>query len=190
LKILLIDNYDSFTYNLLHYLEECNDDEVVVWRNDEIDFNAIGQFNAVVISPGPGKPKEAGQLMKFIASLDVKVPVLAVCLGMQAYALHSDGSIYNLEYILHGRSVQCEVNTGSPLFQGLPETIEVGLYHSWAVDSVGKEWRIIAKSSKGVLMGIQHKERPIYAVQFHPESVLTPYGRKMVQNFLKYCCTF
>lgn len=189
MKILLIDNYDSFTYNILHYLEANQLVEVDVWRNDAIDFNKIHEFHAVVISPGPGQPGEAGQLMKFIASLDAAMPVLAVCLGMQAYALHTDGSIYNLDRIHHGRSIQCTIDTASPLFRGLPLTIEVGLYHSWAVDHVDRAWKVIATSSEDVLMGIQHEEKPIYAVQFHPESVLTPHGKRMIDNFLEVCST-
>ncbi|MGM0478901.1 MAG: anthranilate synthase component II [Bacteroidota bacterium] len=189
MKILLIDNYDSFTYNLLHYLEAKGHVEVEVWRNDAIDFTTVHQFHAVVISPGPGQPREAGQLMDFIAELDVAMPVLAVCLGMQAYALQTGGSIYNLERIHHGQSVQCVIDTASALFRGLPGKIEVGLYHSWAVDHVDKAWKVIATSSEDVLMGIQHEEKPIYAVQFHPESVLTPHGQRMIDNFLEVCRT-
>lgn len=185
MKILIIDNYDSFTYNLVHYIEGMTNEECVVMRNDQIDIDALPTFDRIVISPGPGLPNEAGGLLEAIANIPKETPVLAVCLGMQAYALFSGNEIYNLNSIHHGVQVRSSFDQSSLLFEGVESPSLVGLYHSWAVrDQLPPDWKPIAFSEEGVLMGMEHRQYPIYCVQFHPESILTPQGKKMVRNFL------
>lgn len=187
MKILIIDNYDSFTYNLVHYIEGIVDDQITVVRNDEIDAVRISDFDRIVISPGPGLPSESGNLLKAIESIPQSTPVLAVCLGMQAYAVSSRNKLFNQEKIHHGVQVGCHLETTSPLFTGIEKEVVVGLYHSWAVvDELSEEWQITARSVEGVIMAMEHRSKPIFCVQFHPESVLTPQGKKMVENFLNY----
>lgn len=186
MKILIIDNYDSFTFNLAHYIEGIIEDEVEVVRNDAINLNELSRFDKVVISPGPGLPGESGMLMRAIGRIPESTPVLAICLGMQAYAEQDGIELYNLENTCHGISVSSSLDTSCVIFEGLPETTEVGLYHSWAVkNELNDKWRITATSSEGVLMGMSHVSKPIHCVQFHPESVLTPEGKKIVRNFIK-----
>lgn len=185
MKILIIDNYDSFTYNLAHYIEGIIDDQVTVMRNDHIDFEILPQFERIVISPGPGLPEQSGDLMRALELIPDSTTVLAVCLGMQAYALTTGGAIYNLDCIHHGVQVRCDFDNTAKLFQGVEEKGIVGLYHSWAVESpLPKEWRVTARSEEGVIMAMEHLIKPVHCVQFHPESVLTPDGRRMVANFI------
>lgn len=187
MKILIIDNYDSFTFNLAHYLESFIDESVTVIRNDQLDLELLGHYDRIVISPGPGLPDEAGYLMEAIQQIPVNTPVLAVCLGMQAYALHSGGDIFNLEKIHHGVQVDCSFDQSSILFRNLKKQNQVGLYHSWAVvDNLTEDWKVTARSLEGVIMAMEHVAKPIFCVQFHPESVLTPQGKLMVKNFLDF----
>jgi anthranilate synthase component 2 len=184
-KILIIDNYDSFTYNLAHYVEAIIGARVDVFRNDVLDFNQLSSYDKIIISPGPGLPSEAGDLMPALKFIPENTPVLAVCLGMQAYAEKSGLALYNLAQTRHGIQVICELDVSSMLYQGLPSQIEVGLYHSWAVESNNlEEWNVTGKSEDGVIMSMDHRIKPIYCVQFHPESVLTPQGKKIIANFL------
>jgi anthranilate synthase/aminodeoxychorismate synthase-like glutamine amidotransferase len=184
-RILLIDNYDSFTYNLVHYLVgEGADVEVV--RNDELRAVQLNSFDKVVISPGPGLPEESGQLLEFLDKITGRAPILGVCLGMQALAIHAGGMLYNLEQVRHGVSVKCDFDPNSPLFKGLENPFFVGLYHSWAVkEPLLSGYNVIARSEEGVIMAMQHESLPVFAVQFHPESVLTPHGKRLISNFLK-----
>jgi anthranilate synthase component 2 len=183
-KILLLDNYDSFTYNLFHYLEAIGC-EVEVRKNTEKEEILNAQFDALVLSPGPGLPKEAGCLMEVIATFFDKKPILGVCLGMQALALHTDDFLYNLKQVKHGIAEKVSPIVPSSLTAGLPKSFSVGLYHSWAVqlkqDSV---WKPILISESDVLMAIEHSNKPIYGVQFHPESILTEYGKDLLENFV------
>ncbi len=185
MKILIIDNYDSFTFNLAHYIEGIIGENVEVVRNDQLKLDELPLYDKVVISPGPGLPKESGLLMEALINIPVETPVLAICLGMQAYAELAGISLYNLDSTCHGITVECELDTSSVLFKDLSDVTEVGLYHSWAVkNELTNDWKVTAISSKGVLMGMAHVQKPIYCVQFHPESVLTPQGKKMVNNFI------
>lgn len=187
MKILIIDNYDSFTYNLVHYIEGVIDDSVTVVRNDQIDLSQLSHVDRIVISPGPGLPHESGSLLKAIEAIPHSTPVLAVCLGMQAYAVSSGAELFNQEKIHHGVQVKCKLDVSSTLFKGIDEEVVVGLYHSWAVvDNLSHEWRITARSEEGVIMAMEHRSKPLFCVQFHPESVLTPQGKVMIENFIYY----
>jgi anthranilate synthase component 2 len=184
-RILLVDNYDSFTYNLVHYME-AEGASVEVVRNDEVSQVDSADFDRVVLSPGPGLPLESGELMSVIQEVVGKQPILGVCLGMQALAIHFGGELYNLSNVRHGISVRCSLDTTSRLFEGLPQETEVGLYHSWAVkEPLPKDFKLTARNSDDVAMAMEHHTLPIFGVQFHPESVLTPLGRAMISNFLR-----
>jgi len=187
-KILLIDNYDSFTYNLYHYLEEISEEGVMVMRNDEIDFEKIDKYQKVVISPGPGLPKQAGDLMKFLKLFSNSKEILGVCLGQQAIAEHYGMTLSNLGEVVHGQSRLVEIVEGvDSMFNGLPTRFKVGRYHSWVIDpsSISADFHITAIDEQGNIMGIKHKTRSIEAVQFHPESILTEFGKEMIRNWLK-----
>jgi anthranilate synthase component II len=186
MKILLLDNYDSFTYNLLHYLEKIEEVKVSVILNDEIELSTIENFDAIVLSPGPGLPNEAGKLLKVIEkAIECDKPILGVCLGMQALASHFAVELYNQENVKHGVSEVCKISEHSSVFKDIPSTIHVGLYHSWAVNNeLNSELIPLAFSENNVLMAMQHKSKRIYGFQFHPESILTEYGNKMIENFV------
>lgn len=186
MKILLLDNYDSFTYNLLHYLEKIEGVEVSVILNDAIDLSTIESFDALVLSPGPGLPNQAGKLLAVIEkAIELEKPIFGVCLGMQALATHFGVELYNQENVKHGVSELCEISEHSSIFKDIPSSIPVGLYHSWAVKSeLNSELIPLAFSEKNVLMALQHRSKRIYAVQFHPESILTDFGNKMIENFV------
>lgn len=180
-QVLLLDNYDSFTYNLVHYFEDCGA-EVRVMRNDESSIQ-LSNFDALVVSPGPGLPEDAGNLMGLLRDAEGRIPVLGICLGMQAMALHLGGKMYNQEVVMHG--VQQEVSfLKSDLFLSVPSEAPVGLYHSWAVEETG-DFTINARSENGVVMGIERADLEWYGLQFHPESVMTPNGKQIIANFLK-----
>lgn len=188
MKILLIDNYDSFTYNLVHYLEAF-DCEVTVWRNDQINMKHVDQFDKVVISPGPGLPVESNQLNDFLEEYFDKKPILGVCLGFQAIVEHLGGQLYNQNEVKHGISENCKFQTESKLFKRLPETFKIGLYHSWAaeVDRFPATLKVTATSEKETIMAFEHYELPVCGVQFHPESIMTEHGKDIVNNFI---CNF
>ena len=187
MKVLLVDNYDSFTYNLVHYLEQLGI-TVVVLRNDNPDLLSLdlSSFNGLVLSPGPGLPSESGQLMAFITIAYGALPILGVCLGMQALAEHSGAVLYNREGVMHGRTTQLELGEVSVLLQGV-QNLQVGLYHSWAVDTQTlKDWTLCAVAwSAGAPLIIERPSDKVFAVQFHPESVLTPEGLSMIENWVK-----
>jgi anthranilate synthase component 2 len=184
-KILIIDNYDSFTYNLAHYVEAIIGVQVDVVRNDVLDFDQISCYDKIIISPGPGLPSQAGGLMSALDIIPKDTPVLAVCLGMQAYAENSGLALYNLAQTRHGIQVKCDIDVSSVIYRGLSTQIEIGLYHSWAVVPANfEEWKVTGRSEEGVIMSMDHCVKPIYCVQFHPESVLTPQGKIIIANFL------
>ncbi len=188
MDILIIDNYDSFTYNLVHYFEELNC-KVDVIRNDQINLKDIEKYTAIVLSPGPGLPKDAGLLLDVITKFYQTKPILGVCLGMQALAEFFGGRLYNQQEVKHGVSEKCKQNYPNKLFTNLNEFFEVGLYHSWAIDLGEIEClNVTATSENKVLMALEHKSLPIVGVQFHPESILTPKGKEMILNFItKFC---
>ena len=189
MRTLLIDNYDSYTYNLFHLLGEVNGVEPLVVRNDEAswgDLLASEQFDNVVISPGPGRPERARDVGISLAALDQSgIPVLGVCLGHQALAHVCGGKIDYARELFHGRlsAVQHEQEG---LFAGLPQPFMAVRYHSLVVSEVPQQLRVIARSRGGVVMGLEHRERPLWGVQFHPESVLSPIGHELLRAWLKW----
>lgn len=183
-RLLIIDNFDSFTYNIHHLLIKCGASSVDVVRNNEINFDSILGYDAVVLSPGPGIPSEAGQLMAAISFSMEKIPILGICLGHQAIAEFFGGSLINLKKVYHGEQSLINLDNDE-LFHGIPNKIRVGRYHSWAVDSrLSNELRIIAKDEFETIMAIKHKTFPVYGIQFHPESILTEYAEEIVTNWV------
>ena len=186
MRILLLDNYDSFTWNLHHMLAQRA--EVVVARNDAIAVEEAARFDRIVISPGPGLPEEAGVTMPLLRALMPTHPILGVCLGMQAMVEACGGALINQQKVMHGVAVPCGIEEPvDPLFAGLPSPFEVGLYHSWAADParLPASLRVTARSAAGVIMAVRHAQHPCCGVQFHPESVLTPLGHRVVANWLE-----
>lgn len=186
-KIVVIDNYDSFTYNLVHLLQECGQ-EATVWRNDKFELGDLEEFDHILLSPGPGIPKEAGLLMDVIKQYAASKKILGICLGMQAIAEVFGASLYNLEKPVHGTATPIRIlHQEEALFQTLPEEFEVGRYHSWAVKTqdLPSVLRVTATDLQGTIMALSHQELQVKGVQFHPESVLTQYGKEMIQNWLK-----
>lgn len=185
MNILLLDNFDSFTYNLYHYLLEFTAN-VTVKRNDEITPEEAEAFSHIVLSPGPGLPKNAGVLMDLIKHLANEKSILGVCLGMQALAEYFGGTLYNQQMVKHGVTTQIKTEVHSRLFQNLPTQFEVGLYHSWAIEetTLPSAFQITARSEQNVLMAIEHHTLPICGVQFHPESILTQHGKEIIGNWL------
>ncbi|MCS7006722.1 MAG: aminodeoxychorismate/anthranilate synthase component II [Thermoleophilia bacterium] len=185
MRVLLVDNYDSFTWNLVHLLEELGA-EVLVFRNDAIsvgDAEALAP-DRLVISPGPGRPAEAGISVEVIRRLGPTVPTLGVCLGHQAIVEAFGGEVGPARALLHGKASRIR-HDGRGVYAGLPEEVEVGRYHSLAAVRVPEELVVTARTADGEVMGVRHVELPIEGVQFHPESVLTPEGRRMAENFLR-----
>ncbi len=184
--ILFIDNYDSFTYNLVQYLGEMHP-EMKVYRNDMITIPEIEQINPdyIVISPGPCTPREAGISVEVIKQLGHKYPILGVCLGHQSIGYAFGGDIVRAERIMHGKISEI-YHTSSPLFKGIPSPFEATRYHSLLIkrDTCPEVLKIIAETKEGEIMAVEHQELPIWGVQFHPESILTEYGKILLQNFL------
>jgi len=184
-KILVIDNYDSFTYNLVHYLEDLGC-EVTVKRNDKLILEEVAPFDKIVLSPGPGIPDEAGLLKPIIEKYAATKSILGVCLGQQAIAEVFGGSIINLDTVYHGVATHVDIIVNDEtLFNGLEKTIEVGRYHSWVVDTnLPETLEVTSVDTNGQIMSLRHKEYDVKAVQFHPESVLTPDGKQMLENWV------
>ena len=184
--ILVIDNYDSFTYNLVHYLIDLGY-RVDVYRNDKISIKDIDKYSHIVLSPGPGIPEEAGLLKEIIKHYGAEKHFFGVCLGMQAIGEVYGGSLINLDRVYHGTATTVNILQSEPIFEGLPEAIEVGRYHSWVVNpelpSVLKPTSIDAN---GQVMSLRHRDHSVVGVQFHPESVLTPHGKQMLLNWLNH----
>lgn len=194
MKIVIIDNYDSFTYNLSHLVKELGA-EVTVLRNDAFQLNELEAFDKIILSPGPGIPSEAGLLLEVIRTYAGKKPILGVCLGEQAIGEAFGGKLTNLSEVFHGiqtpisikkRQSESKETEMDYIFNGLPDEILVGRYHSWVVDTDGfpECLDITAVSREGFIMALKHKEYDIHGIQFHPESVLTPDGKIMIANFL------
>lgn len=182
-KITVIDNYDSFVFNLVRYLEELNC-EVNVQRNDAIDYSKIQDSDGILLSPGPGIPIEAGQLMEVIERYADSKKMLGVCLGHQAIAEHFGGKISQSLTAIHGKQSCIQVDHESALFHSLEPNIDVGRYHSWHVEELPDSMQSTAQLATGEIMAIEHSTFPIYGVQFHPESILTPKGRTIISNWL------
>ncbi len=183
--ILLIDNYDSFTYNLAHLFQELGA-EVTVIRNDKVDADAAEQLapSHLVISPGPGRPEQAGATLEIVKRLGPSVPTLGVCLGHQAIVEAFGGEVGQAKRLVHGKASSIAHN-GQGLFSGLPDPLEAGRYHSLAATQVPEELEVCATTEDGEVMAVRHRELPIDGIQFHPESVLTPDGPALAKNFLE-----
>lgn len=187
--ILMIDNYDSFTYNLVRYFEELNE-KVIVYRNDKINNKIINELkpSGIVISPGPKAPKDAKEVLDIIDSFKGKVPILGICLGHQCIGEYFKGNIVKGVRPVHGK-ISKITNTGEGIFKGLPSEFNVTRYHSLIIDkeTFPKELKITAQTDDGVIMGIEHRRMKIYGVQYHPEAVLTEEGHTLLNNFIKIC---
>jgi len=186
MRLLIIDNYDSFTYNLVHYAKPFVD-ELIVRRNDEISLDEVADFDAIILSPGPGLPKDTGISSEVVRRFASQKKILGVCMGMQVIAEAFGGRLRNLDEPLHGVAVET-YTTPIPdmLFRGLPSKFMTGRYHSWVVDeaTLPSDFLITAKDKYNLIQAIRHKEYDLSAVQFHPESVLTDFGQKMIENWL------
>lgn len=188
MRILLIDNYDSFTYNIVHYLEDLGATVQVV-RNDH-PLPPRNTYDALVLSPGPGLPKDSGALMDIIEKHFGQLPIFGVCLGMQALGEFTGATLYNRKDVRHGRTVELKPTDGPSVLLDGVQNVQVGLYHSWALESesLSAQWRVVATAyEEGAPMAMEHVDGHTMAVQFHPESVLTPEGKKMMENWLKSC---
>ena len=186
IKILLFDNYDSFTYNLVHVIKSLGYENVDVYRNDKIELSQISQYDKIILSPGPGLPSEAGLLMQLIKEYADKKSILGVCLGHQAIAEHFGATLENIPTVFHGVQTAIKIIDDNNIFAGLPNEILAGRYHSWIVSKSNfpEEIEIIAEDNAGAIMALKHKKYDLHGVQFHPESILTPDGAKIIQNFL------
>lgn len=187
MKIALIDNYDSFTYNLKQYLEEISDAEVHVIRNDEKRVQDLGGYDRFVISPGPGLPQQAGICEELIRTYSGVKPILGVCLGLQAMVTAFGGSLLNLNKVFHGvASGVMILDHSDPLFLGLSSPFDAGRYHSWVADKedLPDVLKVTATDASDVIMAVSHSSHPTHGVQFHPESILTPDGKAILGNFL------
>lgn len=187
MKIVIIDNYDSFTYNLSHLLKELGA-ELDVVRNDKFELKDLEQYDKIVLSPGPGIPSEAGLLLDVIRTYAGRKPILGVCLGHQAIGEVFGASLENLKEVYHGVQTEGTQMGNDYIFDGLPERVMMGRYHSWVVakDSVPESLEVTAMSDDGEIMAMRHRQYDIHGIQFHPESVLTPEGKTIVGNFLKH----
>ena len=183
-KILMIDNYDSFTYNLVHYLEDLGC-EVIVKRNDQLSLNEVDDYEEIVLSPGPGIPDEAGLLKPIIAEYGPKKRIFGVCLGQQAIGEVYGGSLVNLDQVYHGVATKINITIDDYIFEGLQKEIEIGRYHSWVVSPKLPDClEATSFDENGQIMSLRHKVYDIRAVQFHPESILTPNGKQILENWL------
>lgn len=187
MKLLILDNYDSFTYNIVHAVRELGIEPTVI-RNDQISVEEIDDFDKIIISPGPGIPSEAGVLPSMLEKYGDKKSILGVCLGHQAIGERFGARLVNLPTVYHGIESEIEITKEDYLFDGLPTKIKVGRYHSWAVEpeSIPEELEVTAVSADGCIMAMRHKDLDVRGVQFHPESILTPEGLKIIENWLKH----
>jgi anthranilate synthase component 2 len=189
MKILVFDNYDSFTYNLVHLVEKITHEKVDVFRNDKLPLEKVKGYDKIILSPGPGVPAEAGLLLPLIKEYAATKSILGVCLGHQAIGEAFGGTLTNLSDVYHGVATPIHQLEGikSQLFQGMDNVVEVGRYHSWVVsrENFPADLEITAEDDNGFVMGLQHKTYDVQGVQFHPESVLTPQGEVILRNWLK-----
>ena len=186
MKVLVLDNYDSFTYNLVHSVKKIISD-VAVFRNDEITLEEVKKYDKIILSPGPGVPDEANLLKPIIKEYAATKSLLGVCLGQQAIGEVFGGELLNTKKVFHGVASQIEIIQEDVIFKGLPNKFDVGRYHSWLIseENLPKELTITARGPEGEIMAIRHKQYDVCGVQFHPESVLTPLGDQMIENWLK-----
>lgn len=189
MKVLVLDNYDSFTYNLVQYIEEELDQEIDVFRNDEIKLSEVEEYDLIILSPGPGIPSEAGIMPALIKQYAAEKVILGVCLGHQAIGEAFGGTLHNLAEVHHGvETTMQRTKTDDVLLAGVPEAFNAGRYHSWVIDpeTMPAELEITATGEYGGIMAFQHREYPLFGVQFHPESIMTEHGRLMIRNLLNF----
>ncbi|MEQ9286505.1 MAG: aminodeoxychorismate/anthranilate synthase component II [Cyclobacteriaceae bacterium] len=187
MKILVLDNYDSFTYNLVHILKELGyGSHLDVIRNDQMTIEDVAKYDKILLSPGPGVPVDAGIMMDVIRKYAPTKSILGVCLGHQAIGEAFGSTIYNMDDVLHGITTDVVLDEGDVFFQGIPDRFKVCRYHSWAIkpDTLGKDLKTTAVDPKGEIMAITHREYDVKGVQFHPESILTEHGKRMIQNWI------
>ena len=187
IKTIIIDNYDSFTYNLSHLLKELGADVTVV-RNDKFKIEDLEKYDKIVLSPGPGIPSEAGLMPQVIKAYAGRKPILGICLGHQAIGEAFGAKLLNIGNVVHGVATPAHLTAQDYLFEGLPADLEVGRYHSWVVDDNGLPecLEVIGRSDDGYIMSMRHKEYDIRGIQYHPESVLTPNGKDIIKNWLNH----
>jgi anthranilate synthase component 2 len=188
MRLLVFDNYDSFTYNLVHLVGKISPVKVDVFRNDQIPLEKVKDYDKIILSPGPGVPSEAGLLLPLIREYASSKSILGVCLGHQAIGEAFGGRLVNLSKVYHGVSTKCHITEkNADLFEGLPSEIEIGRYHSWIVakEDLPESLQVTAEDDNGYIMAMQHKQFDVQGVQFHPESVLTPQGEAILKNWLK-----
>lgn len=188
MKILVFDNYDSFTYNLVHLVEKITHQKVEVFRNDQLSLEAVAQYDKIILSPGPGLPAEAGLLLPLIQEYAASKSILGVCLGHQAIGEAFGASLINLQTVFHGVATPIELlEKTAPIFAGIDDNPLVGRYHSWIVDreTLPAELQVTAVDENGYVMAMQHTQFDVQGVQFHPESILTPCGETLMRNWLK-----
>ena len=187
MKLLVIDNYDSFTYNLVQYLKEVNAGSIDVFRNDKISSDEIEKYDAIVLSPGPGLPKDAGLLLEIIQQYYTSKPILGICLGHQAIGEVFGGQLENLTKVYHGIATPIQLLDKEVMFKEIEDDLVVGRYHSWVVQKANFPicLTITAEDEQGQIMALRHQEYPVFGLQFHPESVLTPKGKALLKNFVQ-----
>lgn len=188
MKLLIVDNYDSFTYNLVHLVEKCSDIPFEVYRNDKISLEKVNGFDKILLSPGPGLPKDAGMLKEIIAAYAKSRSIFGVCLGQQAIGEVFGARLKNLEQVYHGVATPVKLKANDPLFDSCPDTFLVGRYHSWVIDpgTIPNELEVTAADEQNNIMAIRHKQYDIRGVQFHPESILSEYGEVIIRNWLSF----
>lgn len=188
MNILVLDNYDSFTYNLVHLLEKVCDHTIEVHRNDKISLAEIGRFDKILLSPGPGVPEEAGILLDVIKTYAGKKSILGVCLGLQAIGESFGATLKNLDHVFHGVATPVQIIKEDVLFAGCPQEFKAGRYHSWVIDAQGLPdcLEITATDPVGNIMAVRHKTLDVKGVQFHPESILSEYGETIIGNWIKH----
>lgn len=186
MKLLVLDNYDSFTYNLVHLIEKVSDMEFEVRRNDKITLEEVEQFDKILLSPGPGLPKDAGIMPELLKRYADSKNILGVCLGLQAIGENFGATLKNLDEVVHGLATQIQVTENDLLFENCPTSFKVGRYHSWVVDpqNFPETLTITATDNKGSIMALKHKTLNVRGVQFHPESILSEYGETIIRNWL------
>jgi anthranilate synthase component 2 len=193
MKILVLDNYDSFTFNLVQYIERILRQKVDVFRNDQITPDEVEAYDAIILSPGPGVPAEAGIMPELIKRYAPTKPILGVCLGHQAIGEAFSGALENLTKVYHGIETPVEVvDESEVLFKGIPTVFQAGRYHSWVVrkEELPEAFIVTAVDEQGIVMAMRHKEYNIRGVQFHPESIMTEHGMRMLENFFEHCVSF
>ncbi len=187
-KILILDNYDSFTYNLVHYVKELTDAEVDVIRNDKIELEEIKKYDTIIFSPGPGVPENAGIMIDAIKQYAPHKKMLGVCLGHQAIGMAFGSDLKNLSKVYHGVQTPVKIlDTNDPIFNEIEQKTDVGRYHSWVIDksSLSNDLKITAEAEDGQIMAVKHKKYKVWGLQFHPESIMTDKGKLIIKNFLR-----